>query len=158
MLNNVLKQAFFLFKATRSHTIKTSVLGHLYSNDYIEVLKDGTVTVKASNRYPVYTDGCSPKFLVLGLWVVGTPDGPINCDTGYPQTFWASAIHDILYQALGLHTLSRKECDQIFKDALSEVGFAWPNTYYYGLRLVGGLYHRFVVEKQTKFINHVDES
>ena len=56
---------------------------------------DGTMTVTAGYAW----DGCTPKCCVLDL-SIGVPDGVVNADTGKPKTYYASLIHDALYQFL----------------------------------------------------------
>ena len=42
-------------------------------------------------------DGCSPKFQILDL-IFGTHDGAISENTGKAVTYYASMVHDVLYQ------------------------------------------------------------
>lgn len=78
------------------------------------------------------SDGCSPKIKVLGK-VIGVPDGPIQAD-GYPQTYKASLIHDILHQFQVISPLSPKQRDLLFYNMLKECGWNWAKTYYYAVR------------------------
>jgi hypothetical protein len=44
-------------------------------------------------------DGCSPKLCVWDL-LLGTPDGVVDSATKQPKTYYASLVHDALYQFL----------------------------------------------------------
>ena len=51
-------------------------------------------------------DGCTPKFSILDIFVIGTPDGIKNINTGKPKTYFASLVHDVLYQYFRWHEIS----------------------------------------------------
>jgi len=53
----------------------------------------GRITV--TRRYA--WNGCSPKFCFFDL-LIGTPEGVVHARTGRPKTYFASLIHDALYQ------------------------------------------------------------
>ena len=94
-------------------------------------INDNTIFVKAGYA----TDGCTPKINIFG-WVVGTPDGPIMYD-GYPQTYWASLVHDALVQFSKEPNMpySKKQIDQIFYTMLKECNWKWAGLYYSAVRL-----------------------
>lgn len=76
-------------------------------------------------------DGCTPKFhwgpLSFGVW-----DGPINPDTGEQWCYFASMVHDFLYEyELGM----RWQADKIFHSMLK--GFKLQRVYYRAVRLFG---------------------
>jgi hypothetical protein len=81
------------------------------------------------------TDGCTPKINLFG-WIVGTPDGPIQKD-GYPQTYWASLVHDVLtqFQHDKKMIYNRKEMDDIFYYMLKECNWPYAKLYYYAVRI-----------------------
>lgn len=86
-------------------------------------------------------DGCTPKlFSILGLFWVGTPDG-VPLGDGFRITGKASLMHDALYQYLGEHTMSRKQCDEVFKYQLGIDGFKLKWPYYAAVRTFGGLFN-----------------
>ena len=59
----------------------------------LEIRKNGEIKVLAGYAW----DGCTPKF---SLWdiCVGTPDGVPNANTKKPKAYYASLLHDALYQ------------------------------------------------------------
>src|SRR5713226_6292632 len=70
----------------------------------------GRITV--TRRYA--WDGCSPKMCVFDI-LLGTPDGVVDSTTKQPKTYYASLVHDALYQFLldGL-PLKRWQADRCF--------------------------------------------
>ncbi len=84
-------------------------------------------------------DGCTPKTCFLDV-VIGTPDGVVFLGTGRPKTYYASLVHDALYQFLpsGL-PLTRAEADRCFLLLMTESEFAPRRLYYWAVRLFGGL-------------------
>ncbi len=106
----------------------------------LELLPGGRIRVLKNYAW----DGCSPKFCVFDI-VVGTPDGVPNSDTQKPKTYYASLIHDALYQFLDVGVpLRRAQIDGIFLAIMTEHHFALRHVYYLAVRLFGGLYRRSV--------------
>lgn len=105
------------------------------------ITKGGLITIR--ERYT--WDGCTPKFSLLDLLVIGTPDGIISDKTGKPKAYYASMTHDALYQFLAdfhpnekLYT--RKQADQVFLEILEDAEFAPRKLYYAAVRVFGGLF------------------
>ena len=98
---------------------------------------DGAITVTRGYAW----NGCSPKFRVLDL-LVGTPEGVVNARTGERKTYFASLVHDALYQfrSVGL-PLSRAQCDRCFLLLMRESGFALAPLYWAAVRVFGWLVH-----------------
>ena len=92
-------------------------------------------------------DGCSPKFTVFGK-VFGTPDGKIV--KGLPKTYYASLVHDVLYQNLENknNPFNRKEIDLLFLYLLRVNDFHAAGLYYLGVRWFGGIYHKLNKRKK----------
>lgn len=84
-------------------------------------------------------DGCTPKVCFLDV-NFGTPDGVIDSRTKQPKTYYASLVHDALYQFLldGL-PLSLAQADACFRRLMAETGFALRTVYWLAVRLVGWL-------------------
>jgi hypothetical protein len=84
-------------------------------------------------------DGCTPKMCFLDL-VIGTPDGVVFLATGQPKTYYASLVHDALYQFLpaGL-PLTRAQADRCFLVLMTESEFALRHVYYLAVRAFGWL-------------------
>lgn len=96
--------------------------GVLFSNEWVEV-KGGEIRVKFGYAW----NGCSPKFEVLGLWVVGTPEGRLH--EGQPITYYASCVHDVLCQFRGEIDITQKDSVQVFSDLLKQVQFVLEPLY-----------------------------
>ena len=106
------------------------------------VRRPGTITV--TQRYA--WDGCSPKVCVCDI-VLGTPDGVVDSNTKQPKTYYASLVHDALYQFLldGL-PFKRWQADRCFLLLMRETGFAPRHLYWLAVRLLGWAFvaqHRF---------------
>ena len=99
--------------------------------------RNGAITVTRGYAW----NGCSPKFRVLDL-LVGTPEGVVNARTGQRKTYFASLVHDALYQFLddGL-PLARKQADLVFLFLMRESGFRLAPVYWLFVRAFGGLVH-----------------
>lgn len=95
--------------------------------------KEGRITVTREYAW----NGCSPKFVFLDLlW--GTPDGAVYRPTGRPKAYFASLIHDALYQFLGAGSpISRREADGCFRRLLGESEFRLSWIYWVAVRLGG---------------------
>lgn len=79
-------------------------------------------------------NGCTPKFKIFGLKIIGTSDGTIDYATGKPLLYYASLVHDALYQ---YQVIDRKKTDKIFLRLMNDVEFFLANEYYYAVRLFG---------------------
>jgi hypothetical protein len=100
----------------------------------LELYPDGTLKILASYAW----DGCTPK---VGVWdiLLGTPDGIPNIHTRKPKAYYASLVHDTLYQFLPVGLpIARKEVDKIFFELLERDDFAPRWVYYAAVRLLGG--------------------
>lgn len=84
-------------------------------------------------------DGCTPKVCLFDV-LLGTPDGVVYVLTGRPKTYYASLVHDALYQFLpdGL-PLSRAQADRCFLMLMTEHEFALRRLYYAAVRALGWL-------------------
>jgi hypothetical protein len=106
------------------------------------VRRSGEVTIPASYAW----DGCSPKVCVFDL-LIGTPDGVIDSRTGRPKTYYASLVHDAMYQFL-LDDLpfQRRQVDACFRRLMAETGFGPRWLYWAAVRVFGWLFvaqHRY---------------
>lgn len=105
----------------------------------LEIRKDGSLTVLKNYAW----DGCTPKFCFLDI-LFGTPDGIVDKRTGKPKTYYATLIHDVLYQFLDDDLpITRKEADDYFLRLMTDTQFTLRDLYYWAVRLLGGLAQRF---------------
>ena len=82
-------------------------------------------------------NGCSPKVCVLDL-LIGTPDGVVNARTGRPKTYFASMVHDALYQFLRANSpVSRRQADRCFLQLMDDSEFSLRYVYWLAVRILG---------------------
>lgn len=102
-------------------------------NLWLIVEKSGRITVTRGYAW----NGCSPKLCVWDL-LVGTPDGVVHAETGKPKTYYASLVHDALYQFLRNDLpYTRQDADRFFLRLLEESDFAPRGLYWLFVRAFG---------------------
>ncbi len=111
---------------------------HLFKFDNLGYLEISGKVLKFTIKAGYAWDGCSPKVKILNR-IVGIPDGLIDADTMLPVTHDSSLVHDILYQFLGKHSLSRKEVDYTFYYLMKKAKFLPAPIYFLAVRLFGRL-------------------
>jgi hypothetical protein len=119
---------------------RSSIKDNEFENEWLKLERDGTVTVKGSNKEGYAWDGCSHKFKLKDAYF-GTPEAVLNAETGKSKTYYASMIHDIFYQFskdLKLF-ITREEVDEEFYNILKENKFALARVYYKAVRMLGWL-------------------
>ncbi|MBI5584548.1 MAG: hypothetical protein HY892_12070 [Deltaproteobacteria bacterium] len=95
----------------------------------------GRLTVMAGYAW----NGCSPKVCVLDI-LVGTPDGAVHERTGKPKTYFASMVHDALYQFLDAESpITRVQADGCFFRLMAESDFVLRHLYWLAVRAFGRL-------------------
>jgi hypothetical protein len=106
---------------------------------------DGRAIVKAGYAW----DGCTPKFAVFDI-LLGTPDGIPNNQTRKPKTYYASLIHDVLYQFLDVKLpIKRSGADRAFLNIMARDAFAPRYIYWTAVRLFGGVFRIFTCWKRS---------
>lgn len=110
-----------------------------YGKLRLVIKKDGTIIVKKGYAW----DGCSPKFSILDLFWVGTPDGALKEEK--PITYYASLVHDALGQFGDYIEMpfNRQQRDLIFKEMLEQNNFKLSWLYYQAVVFFGPLYSLF---------------
>ena len=82
-------------------------------------------------------NGCSPKICFLDI-LLGTPDGAIYGPTEKPKTYFASMVHDALYQFLCTKTpITRTQADDCFLRLMAESTFVLRHVYWFAVRVFG---------------------
>ncbi|CUB03169.1 hypothetical protein Ga0061065_10317 [Marinomonas fungiae] len=94
-------------------------------------LSNGKLTIKKGYSH----DGCSPKFSVLGLIVIGVPDGHLI--NNKPITYNASLVHDCFCQFRDVIPITKSIVVEIFSDMLKEAKFALRKIYVKAVDLYG---------------------
>lgn len=101
-----------------SHVLRNKT----FKDDFITCVK-GHITIKKGFEY----DGCSMS-----------PD--------FKAALGACTVHDALYRYIkfnGTGIISRKDADRAFKEEMKEENFFFTNTYYYAVRIFGGIHNFF---------------
>lgn len=80
-------------------------------------------------------DGATPKFSVLDLFWIGTPDGCLY--EGVPKLYYPTLIHDFLLQFRRELNLTRKQCDDRFLEEMRKKRFLLRGLYYWAVRIFG---------------------
>lgn len=103
-------------------------------------------------------DGSSRVFKLMSRFRIITSRGVITVPKGFltdgasvPKMFWsifdpfgeyfrAAVLHDFLYSTQGCAWLTRKECDDLFKEAMFNAGVPWVkrDLIYRTVRMFGG--------------------
>jgi len=105
----------------------------------MEIESDGTIRVIRGYSW----DGCTPKFCLFDI-LIGVPDGAVDTTTKRPKAYYASLVHDALYQFLKDGSpYSRSQADRFFLRLMGETGFAPRYVYFLAVRLFGGLFGWF---------------
>jgi hypothetical protein len=87
-------------------------------------------------------NGCSPKFCILDL-LLGTPEGAVYKPTGKPKTYYASMVHDALYQFLDADApITREQADHCFLKLMEESEFVLAGLYWFQARVFGRFFWR----------------
>ncbi|MCB0804935.1 MAG: DUF1353 domain-containing protein [Bacteroidales bacterium] len=128
---------------------------------WLSITEDGTITVKGSHKSGYAWDGCTPKWNLFHItW--GNFDGMIKKfgPKDYkPYTYYASMVHDLLYQYKRCAPVTRKETDKIFLHMLRDAGFMWAGLFYFGVRAFGWVFSgwKYKHKKEIEKVNTADE-
>ncbi len=146
----------FTWKLDRGVKVKLPIYGVNYNQTYLTISPTGVLHVKRNYAW----NGCSPKFEVFGM-VFGTPEGSLpedhekqsilnnlenlsykGFDWRMPKTYYASLIHDSLYQISEKCTgqMSREKVDMIFYQILRAYNFFLAPLYYQAVKYFGKYY------------------
>lgn len=133
-----------------------------FENEFLK-LSGNFITVFGSHLKGYAWDGCTPKWEILDF-LPGTPDGVVRkqqvevitdriapdggrwCEVQFdyvPKTYYASLVHDLLYQFKADVPVSRKTTDLIFFEMMRATKFKPAKLYYLAVRLVGGIYGKW---------------
>jgi hypothetical protein len=127
----------------------TNLTGKDFANEWMSINADGLIVVKGTHDKGYAWDGCSPKLNFLHL-IWGTADGAMDFRTAKPFTYYASMIHDILYQFKKEVPVSRMEADILFAKILRKAGFIWWWLYGFAVIVGGGIYGGWATKKSRK--------
>ncbi len=120
----------------------TFLIGRSFTSDWLEIKPDGEIKVLGSFDRGYAWDGCTPKWNFLHItW--GIFDGNtyrFGPGDYKPRTYYASMVHDVLYQYKRCAPVTRKEADLIFLEMLLKADFLWAQVYYIGVRMFGWIF------------------
>lgn len=103
----------------------------------VRLLVDTTGRITVTRGYA--WNGCSPKFCLLDI-LLGTPDGVVHARTGRPKTYFASMVHDALYQFLKTDSpITRRQADSCFFQLMEDSDFSPRYLYWLAVRVFGWL-------------------
>lgn len=115
------------------------------NNEWLVLHPTGEAVIRAKYAW----DGCTPKFALLDI-VLGIPDGVPNECTQRPKAYYASLVHDVLYQFLDARLpIDRRGADAAFFDILERHAFRPRHVYWFFVRLLGGVAHLFTRWKRS---------
>lgn len=127
----------YLYKITEDYLHQTDwKLEQPFLSRWLEISCDGWIRVKA-NESGYAWDGCTPKFSLFNIAIVGIPDGHVDYRTMQPYTYHASLVHDALYQYLDSVPIPKREIDNLFLKMLGD--FKLRHLYHWGVSMFGGL-------------------
>lgn len=154
-----IKNKVYKFVHNNDEFIRTTIIGKTYSsaNKFIELKQDGTLLINGAHCNGYAWDGCTPKWEFLDF-TLGTPDGRFDYLTEKPITYYASMIHDAIYQHKKEIPISRKSADQIFYQILKESGFMWARLYYIFVRVAGGIFGKWKSDDKVKNLQITESS
>lgn len=135
---NIIRKGNFpyIYKITKNFEYQTSwQLDKAFESKWLAISADGLLSVKANDSGYSW-DGCTPKFSILNLWIIGVPDGHINYRTMKPYTYYASMVHDALYQYLDTVPVTKSQIDALFLEMLGD--FKLKQVYYFFVCKFGG--------------------
>lgn len=99
--------------------------------------RDGSFTIREKYAW----NGCTPKFGFFDI-LIGTPDGVVHRETGKPKAYYATMIHDSLYQFIPVlpqdFPITRKVADKLFLELLERDEFILRWIYWLAVRVFGG--------------------
>ncbi len=105
---------------------------------WLTITVDGTIAIPKTYAW----NGCSPNLVIWDWGVFGLPQGIKDKTTGKPKTYFASLVHDALYQFIDDPKMpySRKEMDKLFLALMKTSDFSLATVYYRAVWLLGGAY------------------
>lgn len=111
------------------YTFPSDLIFEQGGNVWMVIRSTGLIEIRKGYAW----NGNDPKFQLFGR-VYGTPE--------FEETKNASMVHDALLQFFEHRDMpfSRKEVDLIFYTIMVMDGFRYADTYYMGVRSLGGLY------------------
>ena len=144
------KRSVWIFKIEDEYIRKTPFHGKEFAAEWLQIDAEGTIRLPAGYAW----NGSSPKLSLLDLVVFGTPDGIVDVKTMRPKTYFASLVHDALYQYYRWHDISRVDIDRYYLVMLKECSFKLAWVYYAAVRCFGWMFVRRKESSKTTRAAH----
>lgn len=141
------------FVHRKDEYFQTNLKGISYNQKegWYSISENGLISIHATCKDGYAWDGCTPKFVFIDL-IFGTPDGKLDILTEKQICYYASMVHDMIYQFKDQSPISRKDTDQIFRAMLKQSGFKLWWIYYSAVRCFGGFFGKWKTKKSNKDI------
>ena len=127
------KHSVWIFRLEREYRRETDFKGIPFASLWLDIFDDGTFRIATGYAW----NGCTPKFSLFDLIILGTPDGIVDVEMLQPKLYYPTLVHDALYQYYAWHQLTRKQVDDLFLKMMREVKFKPAWLYYAVVRLLG---------------------
>jgi hypothetical protein len=128
------KCQLWIYKLEHDYVYQSELEGYHFQSEWLAILPDGVIKIKKGYAW----NGCSPKFSIFDLFILGTSDGIIDIQTMKPKAYYASLVHDALYQYYEWHDIPRDKIDKQFYKMLEKSKFKLARLYYLFVRDFGG--------------------
>ncbi len=128
--------ALWIFKTEKKYDFPTGLKGCELHSRWLKIYPDGRLCIPKDYSW----DGCTFKWSILDLFIFGIPDGIVNIETMKPKTYFASLVHDSLYQYYPYHPFRRKELDVLFLNMMKDANFKLAFIYYLAVRAFGWVF------------------
>lgn len=151
------KGKVYRFVHRQDEYIKTNITGYEFAskNGFVTLSKDGLLRINGSRKNGYAWDGCTPKIQFLDL-VFGVPDGKLDFYTEKPITYYASMVHDVLYQFKDEIPISRWSSDFMFYKILQQACFFWSLLYFISVRTFGWFFGRWKSKEKKRDLEIIE--
>lgn len=126
---------FYVYQLNEDYVFEHEFFHGLNLEEEYVSIHDGRLIIRKDYAW----NGCSFKINIFDLFVFGTPEGILDYRTNKPKTYYASLVHDAIYQ---YKIIPRKDADRIFLEILESIRFRPSKIYYIMVRLFGWISYK----------------
>ena len=76
------KFQLWIYKLEQDYVCPSHLQGYHFQSKWLTVLPDGTIEIPKGYAW----NGCSPKFSIFDIFILGTPDGIVDIQSMKPKT------------------------------------------------------------------------
>jgi len=153
------KRKVYKYVHHKNEYLITNIKGVSYCDPdgWLEIKENGTIHIYGNNPNGngYAWDGCTPKWEIADL-VIGTPDGRLDYYTQEPMCYYASMVHDILYQFKEKMQISRKDTDKLFYKIMMEANYFWSKLYFCVVTIAGSFFGNWMSKKSTRDLRIIE--